>query len=791
MVTAEAIAARLALQGLNIPAAIWPAVSAVFYTLAVPVAVVGATIAVVWNVIAGFQRAADIRTLTVEVARTMGYEGIAWSLDPLDDLITLYLRAVYEAAPALVDLRAERRMLTSDCTQAYNDGLAKSEMIHAIVDQGLLTITYTQWWDAQHYGRTLLCEPYGIIWTVDKWWVNPLTGEGSKATGGYEAEFAFVQAAAQAVTAATPVIPEEEVTPEEQAAQIIAQAQAQAAAMILMAQVQAAQIIAQAQTMYGQMLGAVEQQTANIISQAQAQAAQIIASAQGTVGQESIQAMLQAAQVITTGMAWAAGASADVQAQAQMEAAATLATVQRQLVQVNQQGVEAQSSIAAGVRETAAGLGNLATPLQGMDSSMMGLMGLLGTSALAMPMASSLLDSFARTSAREHHAARGACVLTTGQALFAALKDVVLPIGVAAAYQFLPPFQDFVNNMIGIGWDLYLGPLERIAPVTPEEAPVVAATLYSQAVAAGAAAHLVSMVAETSTSLKHMGFGYLAAFLADMASFSKLAAATQGVLISIGLGKPFQYSVQEKLRPIIPDDKDLQFMRAKKEITFDEFKQFMSYHGYTDWWIDTWEKFLWMDPRMMEIVRLTEIVRPEPTPPREALEWLEHADLVPEDPADWWFYMKFGKAGYDYIDIPVLTRAVKWLTKRREQTMYLMQIRRSYRTGRMTKEEAFTRMERCQLAPDVIEFRMESMDLEKAFEKQHDRINADIQAFRKGFIDEFELLAMLIDDGMLDDDAADKVETEMIRRFGGILTGAPPLTEITEVGPTVEFEEME
>jgi len=424
-----------------------------------------------------------------------------------------------------------------------------------------------------------------------------------------------------------------------------------------------------------------------------------------------------------------------------------------------------------------------------MASDMSGIAAFLGTSALAIPQAMSLVHSLADRIGIKHHERRAACIPGTGRALLANLLTGALPMALPMMYKLWPEFRGLIDPLISQAWEFAFQPLLIEAPITPDKAFTVGNTLFANAMIMGVGAHLASQLAESRQSLKYMGLPYLAAFMADMAGFSRIAAGTLGVLITIGLNTPMRYWVNEKLRPWLPDTRDAQFMRAKKEITFDKFKEIMGYHGYGDDWIETWERYLWMDPRLFEIVRLSEIVRPPPEPPPAAADWLRMAGLEEGIGPDWWYWMKYGKAGYDYIDVPVLVRATKWLTMRREQTMYLMQVRRLYREGMLDDDEARKVLRGAELADDVIEFRLKAMRMEREYYRRHALAGALKAAFRRGRIDERALINMLIVvAGIMPTAAMEELRVEQIRRYGGIIWEpvAPP--EVPEMPPMAEWE---
>lgn len=74
--------------------------------------------------------------------------------------------------------------------------------------------------------------------------------------------------------------------------------------------------------------------------------------------------------------------------------------------------------------------------------------------------------------------------------------------------------------------------------------------------------------------------------MSDMAGFSKIAAAYQGMMIQYGLAQPMRYWALQKFQPMIPTDQDLIRLLGEYMITPEEFNQYMPYHGYPQPWID-------------------------------------------------------------------------------------------------------------------------------------------------------------------------------------------------------------
>lgn len=196
----------------------------------------------------------------------------------------------------------------------------------------------------------------------------------------------------------------------------------------------------------------------------------------------------------------------------------------------------------------------------------------------------------AKAFAQEGHQQTLKCMTSTGSALLSRIMGAALPAALPAAFMLNPQLQSFAQGLAAKALDTLYSPLEKQAPITPDKAPGVGVNLLLQAVLMGTGAHLMAVTAEASAPLKSMGMGYLSAFLADMAGFSRIAAAFQGMMIQWGLSQPMRYWALEKFRPMIPSERDLISLAGEGAIDKQKFIDMMRYHGYPDEWIwKLWE----------------------------------------------------------------------------------------------------------------------------------------------------------------------------------------------------------
>lgn len=269
----------------------------------------------------------------------------------------------------------------------------------------------------------------------------------------------------------------------------------------------------------------------------------------------------------------------------------------------------------------------------------------------------------ATSTATASHQQTQNCIPTTGAKLLQALLGALVPGMIAAGFMFSPALQSAVTSVAAKFVDAIYSPLTAQAPITPEKGPGIGAVLLSQAVMFGSGAHIMSIMAEASAPLKHLGVGYLAAFMADAAGFSRIAAAYQGMMISVGLSQPMKYWAQSRFRPEIPSESRLLGLVGEYAITREQFNKYMPYHGYTQEWID----------------RLYELAD-KPFSPM-LFRFLANAGELPEDLLD----RELKNASYNELSIPPLKKAFLRLAAGELQGQFASSVTGAYRKGLLTQ----------------------------------------------------------------------------------------------------------
>ena len=231
-----------------------------------------------------------------------------------------------------------------------------------------------------------------------------------------------------------------------------------------------------------------------------------------------------------------------------------------------------------------------------------------------------------------------------------------------------------------------------------------------------------------------------------------------------------------KQYPAIPD---LAMMYAKKEITDEQFTRYMRWWGYDDEMLEIYRRYLWMDPRLTELIRIAQLYRPPTTPDPRALAWLQRAGIPLPDPDAWWFTYKIAKAGYEPIDIPILTEVAKLGIVRREQTLYFEAARRLYRDGLIdsTRVRELTADAWVSLPP--VDYRLKAVNLDVEYANKAAIVQIVLRSYTRGLLDESDAIGLLGDLGM----DGTRVRLNLLREKLGLLP-------TVRLAPPAEQEEL-
>ena len=269
----------------------------------------------------------------------------------------------------------------------------------------------------------------------------------------------------------------------------------------------------------------------------------------------------------------------------------------------------------------------------------------------------------ATSAATAEHTQTQNCLPTTGAKLLQAVLGALIPAAIVGGFMFSDTLRGAMTSVAQKFVAAIYSPLTAQAPITPEKGPAIGALLLSQAVMFGSGAHIMSIMAEASAPLKHLGVGYLAAFMADAAGFSRIAAAYQGMMISVGLSGPMKYWAQKSFRPEIPSVGQLLSLAGEYAITREDFNRYMPYHGFTQDWID----------------RLWELAD-RPFSPM-MFRFLANAGELPEELLD----RELKNASFNALSIPTLKKAFMRLAAGELQGQFASSVTGAYRKGLLTQ----------------------------------------------------------------------------------------------------------
>ena len=380
------------------------------------------------------------------------------------------------------------------------------------------------------------------------------------------------------------------------------------------------------------------------------------------------------------------------------EADLVLADAQRRAVAVAQRNIAA-----AGVAAPAA------PPLegQGLEELLRQLPQLIG-SGLALAIggagAGTLTDALSSFAGRQHNERVGSMATTAqrlGQVLAAGLPAVGLAAFLANPSAARDGIRDQITALVGALVDRGELPQPMIVGAFDDpsrDALAAAVDMVLDRIVYGLEAHAVATTAEQFAPLKRMGFNQVAAFLSDLAGFQRLATAMMAPYEFSGITQPLRLDANARFRTNLPNERDIGFFYAKKELTPSQMAHFLAQNGLSDFWVRVNELAMFLDPRAFELVRIGQFFQPALTPELRAPtadvvrwwsdreEWVEQfaANGVTRDDllgTDWWWYYKLSKSGYELTDVIVLKEVVKRATARREQTLFLDAATRLYRDG--------------------------------------------------------------------------------------------------------------
>jgi len=267
---------------------------------------------------------------------------------------------------------------------------------------------------------------------------------------------------------------------------------------------------------------------------------------------------------------------------------------------------------------------------------------------------------------------------------------------------------------------------EGHSELVPDDAPPLALKLYGFAMGAGMAAHGAALATELLHPLKRIGLHTTAAAIGDFAGFGRICGATMGTLVNKVLGQLMTYNVQDRCRPIQPNDMQLQIMAVKPDISIEKFRKGMAYMGYSEDWINAIQKTMYHEPRYFELKMMSE----------------------DEAATDEWLRKKSRRAGFTEEDTDVMVRSYVKQAARTQRGDFYKQGFYMYKEGYVTKERFEQMIDDLELRPEAKTFGTMAAELAYLNDYTKDMISLYTDSFLKDLIDDDELLVSLLSLGM-------------------------------------------
>jgi hypothetical protein len=328
-----------------------------------------------------------------------------------------------------------------------------------------------------------------------------------------------------------------------------------------------------------------------------------------------------------------------------------------------------------------------------------------------------LIPGMATLFATESHNATQRCMTSTGNQLLQGAMQALIPGGLAAAFALDPRLRDMAGDIAQQLVNRLYVELMPKAPITPDKAFGVAPVLLTEAAGFGAAAHFIAMAGEALAPLKHMGLGYVSAFLADMAGFSRIAAAFQGVMITWGLAQPMRYWALQKFQPMIPTEGDLIRLAGEYAITREEFNKYTEWQGYSPYWQD----------------KLYELAD-RPLSPM-LFRYLGEAGILDKELLD----RELKNAGYNAKTIPYLKTWLEKVAAGELKGAFQGAATKRFRIGLDDEDELVANLDELGFSGTQLDKAVRAARLDRATELAEDTKKLYLDQFTKGYIEDYDL----------------------------------------------------
>jgi hypothetical protein len=221
--------------------------------------------------------------------------------------------------------------------------------------------------------------------------------------------------------------------------------------------------------------------------------------------------------------------------------------------------------------------------------------------------------------------------------------------------------------------------LDKFGQVTPENVFEVAGALVSEAGAIGMSSHLVANLAEHFHPGKELGFPQLAAFLADLSDFRRVASETLGQHVSAALHSPSRRRALQQFRPELPDPFAWAEIFFGRHISEQEFAEFYEQHGWSD----------------EHVAAYTEAIHRKASP-RELALVFEDGEIRDE-----WALRMLQRGGFNDEDAALLLSGVKTRALKGARQAYIDSVLASYEEGLYDEETVAGLLDRLRLGEET------------------------------------------------------------------------------------------
>ena len=333
------------------------------------------------------------------------------------------------------------------------------------------------------------------------------------------------------------------------------------------------------------------------------------------------------------------------------------------------------------------------------------------------------------------------------KAAFIFVVEDLLPAAWESATGAIGWLRDEFTNLIGLAYDEIMDKATALLPITPERSVQVAAGMFGAAVGFGTLAHGMALGVEAVPNLKYMGVHYLSAFVARMGSFGTISSATMGVIAALAIREPFSYYMKSLIRPTQPREMDLQIMAVKPDINLETFRQGMKYQGYTDFWIDAFERTMYHEPSYFELSMLGE------------------DEAATED----WLFTKARRSGYSEVDATVFVSSMIKKVTRDQRKEYYKQAFNAFKEGYISDTQFKEHLDHLDIRPEAKELATKAADLAYRTDLNKELISTYRRSFQDDIITEHELDAILSYLGLTEERVDSIIEIEWVKKEPKIL----------------------